>query len=142
MMKLKKEIFLIIGISVFIIILEIVTNIITEKSVIKIEEMINKINFELKQLSNEIERGVENETYKKAMEKKIVELKKEWFKEQNKLSFFSEHDELEKVETYLSGFESYVEEEDKALALNEIDKTEFVLEHISNKYKFNMENIF
>ena len=50
--------------------------------------------------------------------------------------------ELEKVETYLSGFESYVEEEDKALALNEIDKTEFVLEHISNKYKFNMENIF
>ena len=135
MMKLKKEIFLIIGISVFIIILEIVTNIITEKSVIKIEEMINKINFELKQLSNEIERGVENETYKKAMEKKIVELKKEWFKEQNKLSFFSEHDELEKVSRCLITLEENMKNEEYRIALEDGSEFLYWLNHIKEKDK-------
>ena len=78
-MKLKKEIILIIGILVFIIILEIVTNIVTEKSVEFIEKEIIEINTDMSNIKNINSESSENEKLKKDLGKKIKNLKKDWF---------------------------------------------------------------
>lgn len=125
-----KEIMISIGVILFILVLDFTTQRYTKQTVDVMTVNLHELRKEIKD---------EN---KENLEDSIKRLNDEWNNRNKILSLYIEHDELEKVETYLSGFESYVEEEDKALALNEIDKTEFVLEHISNKYKFNMENIF
>lgn len=60
----------------------------------------------------------------------------------NKLAYYIEHDEIEKVETAFTVCKSFVESESYELAISELDKTVFVLEHIADKYSFNLENIF
>ena len=125
-----KEIMISIGVILFILVLDFTTQ-------RYMKQTVDVMTVDLHELRKEIK-----DENKENLEDSIKRLNDEWNNRNKILSLYIEHDELEKVETYLSGFESYVEEEDKALALNEIDKTEFVLEHISNKYKFNMENIF
>lgn len=125
-----KEFIISIGIIAFIFILDFATQKYTK-------ETVDIMSTHLHELRNEI-KGDDQEK----LEESIKKINDDWNKYNKTLSLYIEHDELEKVETYLSGFESYIDEEDEAVALNEIDKTEFVLEHISNKYKFNMENIF
>ena len=125
-----KEIMISIGVILFILVLDFTTQ-------RYMKQTVDVMTVNLHELRKEIK-----DENKENLEDSIKRLNDEWNNRNKILSLYIEHDELEKVETYLSGFESYVEEEDKALALNEIDKTEFVLEHISNKYKFNMENIF
>lgn len=125
-----KEIIISMGIVIIIFVLDFTT----QKYM---KETVDVMSIYLNDLRDEV-RGENKESLKESIKK----INDEWNKYSKNLSLYIEHDELEKVETYLSGFESYNDEEDKALALNEIDKTEFVLEHISSKYKFTMENIF
>lgn len=65
-----------------------------------------------------------------------------WEKRYNKLAYFIEHDELEKVKTNLINMRSYVELENFDMAINSIKETQFVLEHIQDKNSFNLLNIF
>ena len=59
-----------------------------------------------------------------------------------KLAYYIEHNELEKVETNLTSLKSYLETEQYHDAANELDKAEFVLKHIEDKNSFNLMNIF
>lgn len=74
--------------------------------------------------------------------KKISDLYYNWLKKHKKLAIFIEHDELEKVETNFVTCKSYMESKQYDMANAEVEKTIFVLEHISDKYSFNFENIF
>ncbi len=141
-MKLKKEIILIIGISIFIIVLELVTNLITEESVNKVEEKIMKINVALREIKDMEQGNDEYNKLKKELEKKIGNLKKEWFLEEDKLSIFSEHNELEKVSKCLIGLEENTKNEEYEIALE--DGSEFIywLNHIKEKDKLELKNIF
>lgn len=141
-MKLKKEIFLIIGISVFIIILELVTNLITEESVKKIEEEITEINVALREIKDMEQENDKYNIFKKELEIKIGNLKKDWFLEEDKLSIFSEHNELEKVSKCLIGLEENTKNEEYEIALE--DGSEFIywLNHINEKDKLELKNIF
>ena len=141
-MKLKKEIILIIGISIFIIFLEIITNLITEESVKKIEEEIMEINVALREIKNMEQGNDEYNNFKKELEKKIENLKKDWFLKQDKLSVFSEHNELEKVSKCLIGLEENTKNEEYEIALE--DGSEFIywLNHIKEKDKLELKNIF
>ena len=65
-----------------------------------------------------------------------------WLNQHRKLAIFIEHDELEKVETDFVTCKSYMESKQYDMANAELEKTIFVLEHISDKYSFNFENIF
>ena len=58
------------------------------------------------------------------------------------LAYYIEHDELEKVETNLTGLRSFIESKEYSDALAELDKTVFVLRHIEDKNKFNLQNVF
>ena len=60
----------------------------------------------------------------------------------HKLSYYIEHDEIEKVETCFTACKSLIKTKDYNLAINEIEKTIFVLNHMTDKYSFSLDNIF
>ena len=125
-----KETIISIGIVLIILILDIVSQNYTKNAV---QDMNNCISTFRDQINNVDER---------TLQKSVDNINTKW-KEYNRiLSLYIEHNELEKVETYLAGYKNYVYAEDKQVAFKDIDQTEFILEHISNKYKFTLENIF
>ena len=125
-----KEIIICIFIIILIIGLDIVTQNYTKKSTIEITEC-------LSELKNEIE----NENLENA-KLKIEELDKKWDNKHDKLAYYIEHDELEKVDTAIVQVKSFVENDDIPSAIAELETGKFVLEHIERKYKFNLQNIF
>ena len=141
-MKLKKEIFLIIGISIFIIFLEIITNLIAEESIKFIEEEIKEINFSLSKIKDMNFEEQEYKEFKGDIEKKIGKLKENWLKKQDKLSYFSEHDELEKVSRCLITLEENVKNEEYEIALEDGSEFMYWLNHIKEKDKLEFKNIF
>ncbi len=79
---------------------------------------------------------------KEDSEIEVNEIEQKWDKAHAKLAYYIEHDELEKVETNLTSCKSLAETENYTLAISELEKTVFVLNHITDKYAFNLENIF
>lgn len=79
---------------------------------------------------------------KEDSEIEVNEIEQKWDKAHDKLAYYIEHDELEKVETNLTSCKSLAETENYTLAISELEKTVFVLNHITDKYAFNLENIF
>ena len=73
---------------------------------------------------------------------KIDELDKNWKDKHDKLAYYIEHDELEKVDTAIVNMKSYFETEDFSSAVAELEESKFILEHIQQKNSFNLQNIF
>ncbi len=67
---------------------------------------------------------------------------RKWERRHDKLAYFIEHDELEKVKTDLTALNSFIETKEYAEAISELDKCVFVLKHIEDKYAFNLQNVF
>lgn len=88
----------------------------------------------LKENSNDIQNNQSKE--------KIDKIFKYWEERRNKLAYFIEHDELEKVETDLTSIKSFIETNEYQNSISEVDKCRFVLNHIKDKYEFNLQNIF
>lgn len=76
------------------------------------------------------------------LENKVEQISKTWEEVHKKLAYYLEHDELEKVETDFTSFKSFIKTENYDLAINELEKAVFVLDHITDKYSFSLENIF
>ena len=96
-MKLKKEVILIIIILISIIILDFVTNYISEKSVKEIMAKLDEISILIETAKYQNNQNELSSEIEKNLEEKVSNLKNEWNNKQNKLSMFVEHDELEKV---------------------------------------------
>lgn len=141
-MKLKKEIILIIGISIFIIVLEIITNLITEESTKYVEEEIREINSVLSNIKNMDTGTQEHKEYKSDVQNKIEKLKEDWLIKQDMLSYFSEHDELEKVSKCLIALEENVKNEEYKIALEDGSEFMYWLNHIKEKDKLELKNVF
>ena len=121
-------------ISIILAILIFVGDFITQKYT---DNSISSFNEELQNLKNTlIERNQE-----KANEE-IENAEKKWTDIQNVMSYYIEHNELEKVETNLAEAKSLTKSGDFVFAITAIDKTDSVLEHINEKYTFSLENIF
>ena len=76
------------------------------------------------------------------IQKEAQEIYEHWEKRHEKLAYFIEHDELEKVETELIAIKSEVETGNYEELISAIDKSVFILKHIEDKYAFNLENVF
>ena len=76
------------------------------------------------------------------IESKVKELRDDWENRHDKLAYYIEHDELEKVETNLVALNGFIESSKYSDAISELDKSVFVLKHIEDKYAFNLENVF
>lgn len=99
------------------------------------EEMVDN----LKELKSSIKNSGEiNENIKKHAEglyDKWQELEKKW-------SMFVLHDELDLIETSLVSMKANVESQVIDMSVEEIDKSIFLLEHIYEKERFCLKNIF
>ena len=105
------------------------------------KESVNKLSEGLMNLRGELIKEEENINEKNAKDK-VDEIYKNWKERHDKLAYFIEHDELEKVETNLISLKSYIETKEYKDSDIELDKGEFILKHIEEKYAFNMQNIF
>lgn len=128
---MKKEIIICCVIIIAVIILNIITINYTKDSVesLKVE------------LSN-IREDIEKEENVNSINEKIKDLKENWETRYEKLAYYIEHDELEKVHLYIVGLDSNVNADEYSQAIGELDKCVYILEHIKDKYSFNLENIF
>lgn len=69
-------------------------------------------------------------------------VKETWEERYKILASVIEHDELEKVESNLTGLYSALESKEKSEAVSELDESIFILRHIKEKYGFKLENVF
>ena len=98
-----------------------------------------KLNHVLESLS-ELRPLIEEQRYEEA-NKKIEKIDEDWQKHENLLSFFIEHDELEKVMTEYTSLKTYCELEQEE-AFEALDKMAFIIKHIEEKDDIKLKNIF
>lgn len=126
-----KEIF----ICILILSMIFVGNYITQSYTLK---SVNEISSNLVEIKDEMQK--ENIESKKVNDK-IEEMSNNLERRHDKLSYYIEHNEIEKLETELTSLKSYVEVEQYDEAINEIDRALFLLNHIKDKYEFNMKTV-
>lgn len=123
-------------ICIIIVVLIFVGNAITEgylnESVIVTTESLNELKEEL----------VKDDVNLELSKEKIEATYDNWKKRYKKLAYYVEHNELEKVDTQLTGVKAYIEVEEFSQTIPELDKAIFILEHIKNKTIVNFKNIF
>ena len=124
-----KELVISIIIIITIVSLDLVTQNYTKETARQTSEMLSELKEKIKKEEGNITT-------------KIQEIYKNWEERREKLAYFIEHDELEKVETSLTNIKTFIEVKDFDMAINDIDEAKFILEHIKEKNSFNLENIF
>lgn len=123
-------------ICIIIVIVIFIGNSITQNyTKTSVEETSNNLN----ELREEITKESIN---KEEVKKKINKIHEQWDKRHDKLAYYIEHDELEKVETHLILLQSNIEVGDYEQGIGELDSCGFVLEHIQDKESLNLKNIF
>lgn len=121
-------------ICVILVILIIIGDIITQKYT---KNTVNYITNELEILKQ----SLLDEAKDKA-DNEISKIDNKWKDAHDKLAYYIEHDELEKVETNFTACKSLTNTGEYGQAISELEKTMYVLEHITDKYSFNLVNIF
>lgn len=125
-------------ICIIIVVLIVVSNILTQNyTVDSVEELSNSLS-ELKVKLEDDEENIDKDEIKD----KIQSVEDDWKNRHEKLAYFIEHDELEKVETNITSLISFIVTNEYSEAISELDKSIFVLKHIEEKYAFNLQNIF
>ena len=99
----------------------------------------DKLNYVLSEL-NDLRPLVEEEKYEEANQK-INEIDEYWKKSEDIVSFFVEHDELEKVMTEYTSLKTYCKLEQEE-AFEALDKMVFIIKHIEEKDDLKLKNIF
>ena len=134
---MKKEII----ICIFVVIIIVLGNIITQRyTKISVETLSN----DLEELKIDLDNKLNNigKKTKEEISEEVNIITEEWELRHDKLAYYIEHNELEKVEDNLTGLDSLTETEEYADAIKELDRCVFILKHIQEKYAFNLENIF
>lgn len=129
---MKKELVICIFIIAVIIILNIVTQSYTKECVSQMNERLDI----LKEAS--LEEDIEEEN----ITTEINNIENKWNLLQEKLAFYIEHDELEKVETQILAMKGFAEIKKYDEIVPELDKCIFILEHIQDKTVLNIKNVF
>lgn len=129
---MKKELVICIVVISFVIIGNILTQNYTKKCVEDMEV----------QLSQFKEVVLQKEKNKEEIMQKMEKIKIKWDGMQEKLAYYIEHDELEKVEAEIALMEGQAESELYDEICPELEKCIFILEHIEDKTALNVKNIF
>ena len=129
---MKKELV----ICIFIIILIIALNVITQRYT---KECVSQMNERLDILK---EASLEEDIQEENITTEIENIENRWNEFQEKLAYYIEHDELEKVETQIFAIKGFSEIKKYDEILPELEKCIFILEHIQDKTKLNIKNVF
>ena len=129
-MRLLKEYVIVAVILVFVFFMEHITSKNLNNSVKWMKDGIMSIE-------NKLEENRETEA-----QNEFLELKGKWEGEQEKLAFFVEHEELEKVSNDMVIIESNFEQNEADEIDENITDLKFMLDHIEEKNQLNLKNIF
>ena len=128
---MQKELF----ICIIIIISIVVGNILTHNNT---KSAIAEVNTNLQEVSNKIwQKENDNE-----IQDAISTSKEIWDDKYKVLAYYIEHVELEKVSEALVKAKSNISAEEYNTAIENIDSCTFLLQHIEEKDKFSLKNIF
>ena len=105
---------------------------------------IENINEKLANLREEMNKEEMNkeEMNHEEIVKKEEEIDKEWEEMFSRLAYYIEHEELEKVSKNLENTKTYIKLKEYNNAIKEINEGIYILNHIEDKYSFNLQNIF
>lgn len=155
-----KNIFIIIIIIIFVISLDFMTenytNSIVDEINKKLEELNqdienyylkNKKNFDdnLNVNNNDVEYAInsqQREMESKKIEENANDILKLWREKEDILSWYIEHDEVEKVSDKINVFNKQIEIKEYYVALVSITEVDFLLGHITEKQNLCLKNIF
>ena len=127
---MQKELVICVILVILIIIGDIVTQNYTKKTV-------NYITGELESLKQSLFEKDDDKA-----DEEISKIDNKWKEVHDKLAYYIEHDELEKVESNFTACKSLAKTREYEQSISELEKTVYVLEHITDKYSFNLVNIF
>ena len=123
-------------ICIIIVITIIVGNVLTHNNT---KNAVAEMNESLQDVSSSIN-NIKN--VNKEIKELITKSNEIWDKEYQKLAYYIEHDELEKVTEALIRAKSNINAEEYNTAIENIDGCIFLLQHIEEKDKFSLKNIF
>ena len=127
---MQKELFICVILVILIIIGDIVTQNYTKNTV-------NYITGELESLKQSLFEKDDDKA-----DEEISKIDNKWKEVYDKLAYYIEHDELEKVESNFTACKSLAKTREYEQSISELEKMVYVLEHIIDKYSFNLVNIF
>lgn len=129
---MHKELIISIVIIVAIFGLNYITQKNTDNTVTKMKEYLDNTRNELVGKSPNYEEALKkaNETYDK------------WEELDDIIALYIEHDEIEKTKTAIVSMQSFIQMEDESQAVDSIDRCKYILDHIDEKEKFAIDNIF
>lgn len=125
--------------SIVIVVVVVVGNVVTQNYTHK---SVKNTTTKLEELKQELLSEPNGDIDWDNAKEKFSDLQTEWRNCFEKLAYYIEHDELEKVDTNLIGLKSYIDTQEEADAVSELEKSVFVLKHIEDKTRMNLKNIF
>ncbi len=125
-----KEILIIIIVLGLIIGLDIITN---NYTIYATDSLTNDLNMLKGYILNNEDENVDQ---------KIDEVNRKWKEYNNVMSYYLEHDELEKMETELRKLEGGLEVDEYEHSIETLNSAIFILEHIQEKEQFSIRSIF
>lgn len=134
MEKVYKELVISIIIVIAIIVGNMITQKYTKQAVAELSDQLDSMRGKLLQNEGEIEW--------EEMKEELSKVRKTWNEKNEKMAYYIEHNELEKVELNLTSLESYTEKQEAHEALNQLDGEMFILKHIQEKNALELKNIF
>lgn len=123
-------------ICIVVIFIVLVANIITQNYT---KDSVEYMDKKLEALKETL---LKEEVEKEKVQEEMDDVMKDWKKRYEKLAYFIEHDELEKVETELTSLKANIRVEQYEDGVPDLDKSIFILDHIKEKFKLNIKNIF
>lgn len=129
-MKNNVQIAMIVILIICIIALDVLVGKCTDNFINETEEYLSN----LKQALIE-----ENHTESKNKSEKLMD---KWNESEEKLAYFIEHDELEKISSQIAIMNENTNNKEYKLALEDNIETKFLLEHVKDKLKLKIKNVF
>lgn len=105
-------------------------------------DSIEDINGKLTELEQIIDKENQEEIDQEEVNKREEEIDKQWDEMFSELAYYIEHEELEKVAKNLENMKTYLKLKEYDNAIKEIREGIYILQHIEDKYSFNLQNIF
>lgn len=95
---------------------------------------------ELDILTEQIKKAQKNE--KNNSEELAENIYEKWEEIEDKWSIIIMHDELDLIELSLIAMKTGIKEQEYERSVEEVEKSKFLLEHITEKEKFKLKNVF
>lgn len=129
---MKKEAIITIIIIILIFAGEWITQNYTKKTLGKTQDQLRELKVNILNSQN-------NNSY---LIEKTDQIYEDWEKENEILSYYLEHNELEKVNTQIILIKGYLESDTPQDSIPDLEEGIYILDHIKQKEAFNLKNIF